>query len=214
MHAVGLSVSLLLHLALVAFMVREYRWEYGVRAWRQGWGWLIASVLVVIVRRLLLLFEPWLSSFDASTLDFAEDWLPLLLNSVCMFIGVWRLSTVFHVDLPPFTPPEGIILIDPQSVILAWNLGAEAIFGWTPAEAIGQTLMQTIILPQDWEAHRAGVARWLALPPDARTLVRSYPALARHKDTHRFEVQLTITAIALPGDTWQFQGTVRRLLVL
>jgi PAS domain S-box-containing protein len=51
--------------------------------------------------------------------------------------------------------PEAIIAADPQGVIRLWNAGAEAIFGYQAAEALGRTL--NLIIPERYrERHWAG----------------------------------------------------------
>src|ERR671932_430909 len=51
--------------------------------------------------------------------------------------------------------PEGIIAADAAGVVRLWNAGAEAIFGYRAAEALGQTL--DLIIPERYrERHWAG----------------------------------------------------------
>jgi len=70
---------------------------------------------------------------------------------------------------------DGIIFADREGVIRLWNAGAEAIFGYTAGEAVGQSL--DLIIPEKlrgrhWEGYRAvmatGVTRYgrelLAVP--------------------------------------------------
>jgi PAS domain S-box-containing protein len=53
------------------------------------------------------------------------------------------------------TSPDGILFADRDGVIRLWNTGAEAIFGWSEAEAVGRSL--DLIIPErqrarHWEA--------------------------------------------------------------
>ena len=53
--------------------------------------------------------------------------------------------------------PDAVIVADPEGVIRVWNGGAEAIFGYSETEAIGQTL--DLIVPErfrdrHWEGYR------------------------------------------------------------
>ena len=57
--------------------------------------------------------------------------------------------------------PDAIVYADEAGVIRFWNPGAERIFGFTAAEAVGQSL--DIIIPErlraaHWEGFRAAVA--------------------------------------------------------
>src|ERR1700752_2803325 len=48
-----------------------------------------------------------------------------------------------------------LVLADPSGVIRSWNAGAEALFGHTAQDAVGQTL--DLIVPPDYrERHWAG----------------------------------------------------------
>jgi PAS domain S-box-containing protein len=70
---------------------------------------------------------------------------------------------------------EAVIVSDPQGVIILWNHGAEAMFGYAAAEALGQSL--DLIIPErfrarHWDGYRTvmstGVTRYgrelLAVP--------------------------------------------------
>jgi PAS domain S-box-containing protein len=71
--------------------------------------------------------------------------------------------------------PDAVIFADHEGIIKLWNAGAEAIFGYSPEEALGQTL--DIIIPErlrqrHWQGYRTvmytGVTRYgqelLAVP--------------------------------------------------
>jgi PAS domain S-box-containing protein len=56
---------------------------------------------------------------------------------------------------------DGIVSADVNGRIIFWNAGAEAMFGYAPAEALGRAL--TELMPERYrDAHRAGMARFLA----------------------------------------------------
>lgn len=57
--------------------------------------------------------------------------------------------------------PEAIVVCDPSGTIVAWNGGAERIFGYPAAEALGQNL--DLIIPEKQRArHWAGFAKTMA----------------------------------------------------
>lgn len=59
------------------------------------------------------------------------------------------------------TAPDGILILDAQSTILAANPAAGRIFGYAPGELIGQPL--TMLIPQRLrERHNKGIQRYLA----------------------------------------------------
>src|SRR4051812_35448500 len=68
-----------------------------------------------------------------------------------------RLVTDSLADQIVTATPDAVIVADPEGVIQLWNGGAEAIFGYSETEAIGQTL--DLIVPErfrdrHWEGYR------------------------------------------------------------
>ncbi len=58
--------------------------------------------------------------------------------------------------------PEAIVFADAEGIIRFWNLGAERMFGFTAAEAVGQSL--DIIIPEPQRArHWAGFRHVMAM---------------------------------------------------
>ena len=87
----------------------------------------------------------------------------------------------------------GIIFADEAGIIRLWNSGAEAMFGYTAAEAIGQTM--EMIIPEKHRAHHnEGYARVM------QTGITKYgrealavPAL--RKDGTRISIEFTIVLV-------------------
>jgi PAS domain S-box-containing protein len=55
---------------------------------------------------------------------------------------------------------DAILSKDPHGVIMSWNKGAERLFGFTPAEAVGNSIK--IILPPDLLGEEEDILRRLA----------------------------------------------------
>lgn len=70
--------------------------------------------------------------------------------------------------------PDALVYADKQGVIRAWNAGAEAVFGFSAAEALGQSL--DLIVPE-----RLRAAHWLGFDR----------AMARGTTSHGAEVRTT-----------------------
>ncbi len=99
--------------------------------------------------------------------------------------------------------PDAIIYADAQGLIQFWNRSAERIFGFSEAEALGQTL--DIIIPESlrgrhWQGYRAtmqtgntryGVGETLAVP-------------AMRKDGRRISIEFTI--LPFRDDTGRMEG--------
>jgi PAS domain S-box-containing protein len=98
---------------------------------------------------------------------------------------------------------DAIVFADPDGIIRLWNSGAEAIFGYSAEEALGQTL--DLIVPEKlrerhWEGYRkvmeTGVTRY-------GSELLAVPAL--NKDDSRMSVEFTI--VLLQDGTGKPQGT-------
>ena len=88
---------------------------------------------------------------------------------------------------------DAIVFADPDGIIRLWNSGAEAIFGYSAEEALGQTL--DLIVPEKmrerhWEGYRkvmdTGVTTY-------GSDLLSVPAL--NKDDSRMSVEFTIVLL-------------------
>lgn len=88
------------------------------------------------------------------------------------------------------TTTDAFVCADAHSRIILWNRAAEAMFGWSAAEALGQSL-DLIIPPIHRKGHHDGVARLRARGPSklvGQTV--EVPALA--KDGREFPIELSL----------------------
>jgi PAS domain S-box-containing protein len=92
---------------------------------------------------------------------------------------------------------DAIVAADAQGVITVWNAAAGRLFGYTPAEALGQSL--DLIIPErqrarHWEGYRkvmqTGVTRY-------GTQLLRVPAT--HKDGRRLSIAFTVTLLFGPS---------------
>jgi PAS domain S-box-containing protein len=102
---------------------------------------------------------------------------------------------------------DAFVAMDETGRIVDWNPRAEAIFGWTRAEALGRTLADTIIPPRHRQAHRAGLARFLATG-EGPALNRRIEVEALHRDGREFPAELTISALH-DGESCRFNAFVQ-----
>ena len=105
------------------------------------------------------------------------------------------------------TAHDGFVAIDAAGMIVDWNPRAEAIFGWTRAEALGRELAATIVPPEFRDAHRSGLQRFAA-GGEKKLLGRLVELSALHRDGRRFPVELTITSMTTK-DGYSFNAFVR-----
>ncbi|HYP17263.1 MAG TPA: PAS domain S-box protein [Opitutus sp.] len=84
---------------------------------------------------------------------------------------------------------DAIIGTDLSGTITSWNRGAERLYGYTPAEAIGQPI--TMIIPEDFGREEPGIA----LRIERGERVEHYETIRRRKDGVLVDVSLTISPI-------------------
>jgi len=88
---------------------------------------------------------------------------------------------------------DGILFADRDGIVRLWNLGAEAIFGYTAQEAIGQNL--DLIVPEKLrERHWEGYNRVMETG-ESRYGKELLKVPASHKDGKRISVEFTIILV-------------------
>jgi len=106
------------------------------------------------------------------------------------------------------TALTAIVTMDGHGVITGWNPRAEAIFGWSQDEVLGNPLAETIIPTQHRAAHRAGLARYLATG-EGPVLGKVLELSALDRGGREFPVELAISPATAPGGSPLFVGFVR-----
>jgi PAS domain S-box-containing protein len=92
---------------------------------------------------------------------------------------------------------DAFIFADRDGIVRVWNPGAERIFGYTPAAAIGQNL--DIIVPEKFrEAHWKGYDRALA-DGDTKYRGQSLPTRSHREDGTEIYVELSFAIVHGPG---------------
>ena len=102
---------------------------------------------------------------------------------------------------------DAFISIDARGRIANWNHQAEAIFGWTRAEAMGRLLQETIIPPQHREAHQRGMQHFHATG-EGPVLNKAIELTALRKSGEEFPVEIIIWPLKMDGET-TFHAFVR-----
>ncbi|MBU0593167.1 MAG: EAL domain-containing protein [Gammaproteobacteria bacterium] len=101
---------------------------------------------------------------------------------------------------------DAIITIDSAGNIVGWNGGAEAVFGYTEAEAIGQPV--TMLMPLRYrEQHLAGVNRVLS-GGKSRAIGKTLELEGVRKDQSEFPLELLLAKCELAGG-WFIAATIR-----
>ena len=93
--------------------------------------------------------------------------------------------------------PEALVFADLQGIIQRWNPGAENVFGFTAAEAVGQSL--DLIIPErmrkaHWEGFNKAIERGGTLPGRTSAITR-----AIHKSGEPFYVDMSFAMVKDPA---------------
>jgi PAS domain S-box-containing protein len=105
------------------------------------------------------------------------------------------------------TALDAVVTIDQHGVIIEWSPQAERTFGWRRDEILGRSLADAIVPERYREAHRRGLARYVATG-QAVVLNRRLELSALHRDGREFPIELAITPLET-GSTVSFSAFVR-----
>lgn len=92
------------------------------------------------------------------------------------------------------TALDAVMVMGGDGVVTAWNGQAEAVFGWSRAEAVGRQLADLIIPPSLRQAHRDGLDRF-HLTGEGPLLGRRIEVTALRKSGAEFPIELSISAL-------------------
>ena len=106
------------------------------------------------------------------------------------------------------TARDAIISLDAdEGVITGWNCAAEAMFGYSREEIIGQQLHETLAPPRFREASRKGVAHFVTTG-EGEAIGTTRELVALHKSGTEFPIELSLSAMRVNGK-WQATGIAR-----
>lgn len=92
------------------------------------------------------------------------------------------------------TALDAVVVMNREGRIVDWNENATKIFGWTPADALGRSMADTIIPPQYREAHQRGLSRFLQTGK-ATVLGQRIEITGLRKSGEDFPIELSITQL-------------------
>ena len=93
---------------------------------------------------------------------------------------------------------DAVVIMDAAGLIIDWNRRAEDTFGWSRQDVLGLALGEIIVPPRFRDAHRRGMARFLA-SGEATVLGRLLELSALRRDQSEFPIELSITAVGPVG---------------
>jgi len=128
--------------------------------------------------------------------------------------GESRMQTILDAAL------DAIVTMDARGLVLSWNARAETVFGFPRAEAVGHDLADLIIPPRYRDAHRRGLAHYLATG-EGPFIGRRVEVSAQRRDGSEFPIELSIIALregpttffsAFLADITERKAALQRLL--
>jgi PAS domain S-box-containing protein len=105
---------------------------------------------------------------------------------------------------------EAFVSMDAEGRIVRWNAAAEEMFGYDRGDALGMTVAEAIVPPQQRAAHREALRRFLATG-EGRLLDRPLEFQACRRDGSTLPVRLTVTAQRDGANGWLFHAFVQDL---
>ncbi len=93
---------------------------------------------------------------------------------------------------------DAVVTIDEKGIVTEWNNQAEVIFGFSPEEAIGLPLTDTIIPPQHHASHNRGMAHYLKTGVGP-VLGQKIEITALRKGGEEFPIELAIVPVMMKG---------------
>ena len=96
---------------------------------------------------------------------------------------------------------DAIITVDEHEIIVQYNRGAEAIFGWSAVEAIGTSI--ALLIPERLHgAHSEHMKRFALSPDGARHMGARRPIVGRRKHGEEFRAEASISSASIEGRTY------------
>jgi len=100
------------------------------------------------------------------------------------------------------TANDAIIMTDSKGIVTLWNPGAEKVFGFSQAEAIGNKLHELIILPEHREEYRHKLSVLLAIirsEGERRSSGRTEERITVNKNGDKFPIEYSSSAVMVNG---------------
>ena len=94
------------------------------------------------------------------------------------------------------TAPDGVIGVDAKGLITSWNAAAERMLGWTPDQAVGQSVAKLAVPVHLQAAFQSGLERVMGINQKAASLPRTEMRVNR-RDGSELAVEVAITPLVL-----------------
>jgi PAS domain S-box-containing protein len=98
------------------------------------------------------------------------------------------------------TAPDAFVTLDRDGVIVTWNAAAQRLFGWTAAEAIGET-MRALLLPPEF-GDRHDERRNALIANESPLATERFEAEFQRRDGARFPGEATVSKVEIQGEVF------------
>lgn len=119
--------------------------------------------------------------------------------------GQWETRT--HAQMILDNAGDAFVAIDGGGTVIGWNRAAERMFGYSAAEAVGQSMPELIMPPEYRADHDAGVERFKRVG-HGRVVDQYVELEAMRRSGARFPVEMAFWGMHQQG-RWQFYSFVR-----
>jgi len=150
-----------------------------------------------------------------------EAWMRLLVSASFIAFGLYAHRTISHekqlnkilrqqqtrVRKVIDSAHDAYVCIDSNSIINDWNPMAEKMFGWSRNDAIGKSLLDTIVPERFHQAHHQGMQAYLE-NSSGPWLYRTITTMARRSNAKEFEIEMAIIPLS-SGEEQEFYAFIR-----
>jgi PAS domain S-box-containing protein len=105
------------------------------------------------------------------------------------------------------TATDAFVAMDERGIITDWNLAAERLFGWSREEALGLSILDSIVPPSARHNHLGRLAEFGA-DGKSHVLKHILELSARRRDGSEFPMEISLTANRLDGK-WMISSFIR-----
>ena len=102
---------------------------------------------------------------------------------------------------------DAFVVSDINNTVIVWSGYAEALFGYSAAEAVGAPLTTLIIPPEHHAAHEEGIKRFLDTG-QLKNVNKRLEVFGMHKNGHLLPLEMTVIPVQLNGQTF-FTSSIR-----
>lgn len=206
----------LLHLLAVALAL------YTIRISGRALAWLLlcAAFLLMAVRQVLEYLVA-VGALETTAKHYAQDWLRPAV-SLLIVAGIYHVRKIFvartqaekalaeseekfHVIAS--AAHDAVVLIDAEGRIEVWNAAAEKIFGYSPAEALGQP-MHELIVPERFRVEAGRGFGQFMESGQGPVIGKILELPAMRKGGSEFPSQHSISAVKVNG-RWHAIGLIQ-----